>query len=134
RVQRDTRTCLGQPVLLRKINRLSKLVSTLQLLPILPVSYSKEECSSVSETSTPRIPVRIRKPARYPLIFLQLSQYSVDRLPLRRNNPNLNRPLLDREHLWSQNRRIRNPQQLPRVLLHIIPSNDDEPGAVRGPV
>src|SRR5439155_19441612 len=68
RVQRDRRTRIRQPILLRKINYLSELVSTLQLLPITSISNGDEECSAVSETSTPRIPVRIRKHARYPMI------------------------------------------------------------------
>src|SRR2546425_5399 len=81
--ERDRRARIRQPVLLRKFDHLSKLVSTLQHLAIYSIFHSKEKRSTVREASTPRIPVRIRKPARYPLVFLQFSQYSVDRLPLR---------------------------------------------------
>src|SRR2546426_1709040 len=134
RVQGDRRAHIRQPVLFGKIDDISKLVSTLQLLPILTVSDGKEKRPTIGEASTPCIPVRIRKSTRNSLIFLQFSQYSVDRLSLRRNNPDLDRPLLHRKHLRPQHRSIRNPEQLPRILLHIIPSYNEEPWAIRGPV
>src|SRR6266699_2842780 len=55
-------------------------------------------------------------------------------MSLRRDNPNLDRSLLNREHLGSQHGSISNPEQLPRILLHIIPCDDEEPWAIRRPV
>src|SRR2546422_10906847 len=109
----------------------AELVSALQPFDTcITIFQSEHKSPPVSVTSTPSIPIHIRKSRRDLPILSQTAQHGIDRLPLRSNDTHLHWPVLDSKNLRTQHRRVSDPEQLFLSSSSIVLCNDEEPRTI----
>src|SRR5207249_11908419 len=90
----------------------TELVSALQPFDTcISIFQSEHKSPPISVTSTPSVPIHIRKSRRDLPILSQTAQHGIDRLPLRSNNTHLYWPVLDSKKLSTQHRHVTGPEQ-----------------------
>src|SRR5207249_2703997 len=113
-------------------NLLTELVSVLQPFDTcISIFQSEHKSPPISVTSTPSVPIHIRKSRRDLPILSQTAQHGIDRLPLRSNNTHLYWPVLDSKNLRTQHRRVSDPEQLLLSSSRIVLCDDEEPRTIR---
>src|SRR2546426_2693615 len=110
----------------------TELVSALQPFDTcISIFQSEHKSPPVSVTSSPSVPIHIRKSRRDLPILSQTPQHGIDRLPLRSNDTHLHWPVLDSKNLRTQHRRVSDPEQLLLSSSRIVLCDDEEPRTIR---